>query len=144
MKQNETRHETVSADCARKLREVLDTMEEEKYDQNTWCGTECCFAGHILAVHGDKKEKWVARSAQLHRLEESIVTTAARLVEAPIEIQDIFDSSDAWPVEYRDSRTGRVTLSHLIKRVEDFISKDNHARSLVQSGIHRPGPQDSL
>jgi hypothetical protein len=44
-----TAHDTLTPYGARLLREVRDhiTAHPETFDWATWCGTRCCFAGHL-------------------------------------------------------------------------------------------------
>lgn len=120
----------------RKLAKFVRT-NPSRYDQNQWCGTKACLAGHAAILAGIKDAEIFngARSEGRRLSSGTLIDTKAAIWLGinDAEADRLFDtvssvpmSRDAWPQRfcerYRRARTAKTRAKVAADRIEHFIN----------------------
>ena len=116
-------------------RELLEEVKRRivadpgKYDQNTYCGTSCCIAGHIDVILNGS-EKHISRGINTGDAIDQIASIALEALGEPEDIwlfaqpMDVTDGSDDWDNEEISTDCWPVDLS---QEYEDATSAAERA-----------------
>jgi hypothetical protein len=116
----------------RRLRIIAAQLKKEpkSYNQNQFCGTACCIAGHAVQRWGTTREKHIMKLAaetEQYGVDTDIFTDAvdfegrgAELLGLDAETANkLFSSTYDWPSRYK-TPSGRVTPATAAKRLRDM------------------------
>lgn len=96
------------------LKNVADIIESEpkKYDQDNWCGTSCCIAGHIVFSQGAKRIKSQDFFVKFNNKERRVLSLAYKLlgIKNNVKIDKLFGPypelywEDKWALQYSKAK----------------------------------------
>lgn len=117
------------------LAKRLDKTLPRAYDQNNWCGTASCLAGHAVLAYGEKYYRDLFKEAvNLQTLEG--YDPESSLCEVDLDVESVaqhllgldenetyhlFKAEAEWPDRYKTPK-GRVTPKRAAKRIRDWLS----------------------
>lgn len=136
----------MNQDALLALADHLDSINPRDYDQDSWCGTAACVAGHAVAKLGSPEEQAKFRAAEKEYLgatkEDRYARWSATVLEehlgAPIEVvaagilgleeeeSDIlFACGEQWPERYRDPDFDEPTAKTAAQRLRDLVNGEH-------------------
>jgi len=103
------------------------SKEPEKYDQDAWCGSECCLAGHAVILSGHAEISNDSCEGVMVRLSYGKEVHIQDFAAEELELTE--DQScklfDVWPREFREAYDGALTdkgrARVAVRRIDHFI-----------------------
>jgi len=113
------------------LADHLETLPRSRFDQNAWCGTACCIAGHAVILFGSERQ----RQAVLRDSQESLDGAVSDLATSLLGLSwliagELFDPASMWPPHYQ-TRTGNVTPKLAAKRLRRLIQAEEDGEDIA-------------